>query len=92
MTVGNDGCECSVGENTILRKTGDASATQSSNVPALDSGSSGDKSMTWSEFVDSVDNDRSIEYKRMSSEAGTAEGSVGVSESKIPVELENRKP
>ena len=71
--------------------TGDASATESSNVPTLDSRSSGDKSVTWSNFVASVENDGSIEYERMSSEGGTAEGSVGVSESKILMELENGK-
>ena len=38
-----------------------------------------------------MDNDGSIEYERMTSEAGTAEGLVGVSESKIPVELESGK-
>ena len=89
--VGTDGSECSVGENTILSETGDASATESSDVPTLDSGSSRDKSVTWSNFVVSVDNNGSIEYERMSSEGGTTEGSVGVSESKIPVELENGK-
>ena len=38
-----------------------------------------------------MDNDGSIEYERMSLEDGTAEGSVGVSESQIPMELENGK-
>ena len=90
-TVGNDSSECSVGKNTILRETGDASATESSDVPTLDSGSSGDKSVTWSDFVFSMDNDGSIAHERISSEAGTGEGLVGVSESKISVELENRK-
>ena len=47
--------------------------------------------MTWSDFVISVHNDGSIEYERMSSEVGTAKGSVGVSKSKMQVELENRK-
>ena len=32
-----------------------------------------------------------MNYKRMSSECGTAEGSVDVSESNIPVELEKEK-
>jgi hypothetical protein len=90
-TVGCDGSECSVGENTVLSETGDASGTGSSDVLTLDSGSSGDKSVTWSDFVVSVDSNGYVEYERMSSEGGTAEGSVGVSESKIPVELENRK-
>ena len=67
------------------------SATESSNISTLDSGSSGDKSVTWSDFVVSIHNDVSIEYERMSSESSTAEGSVGVSESKTLVELENRK-
>ena len=90
-TVGNDRSECSVGENTILSDTGDVSASEFSNVSSLDSGSSGNKSVTWSDFVVSIDNDRLIEYKRIPSEAATAEGSVGVSESKILVELENGK-
>ena len=38
-----------------------------------------------------MDNDGSIEYVKMSSEGGTAEGSVGVSNFKIPVKLENGK-
>ena len=92
LTTGNDSSECSIGENTIVSETGDMPATESSDVPTLDSESFDYKSVTWSDFVVSVDNNESIEYKRMSSEAGTAEGSVGVSESKIPVELENRKP
>ena len=89
LTVGNDGSECSVSENTVRSVTGEVFVTESSDVPTLDSGSSGDKSVTWSDFVVSKDNDGSIEYKRMSAEGGTAEGSVGVCESKIPVELEN---
>ena len=90
-TVGNDSSEYSVGNNTILSETGDVSVTESSDVSTLDSGSPGDKSVTWSNFVVTMDNDESIEYERMSSEAGTAESLVGVSESKIPVELENGK-
>ena len=90
-TVDYDGYKYSVGKNTVLSETGDASATESSNVPTLDSGSSIDKSVTWSDFVVSVDNDGSIAYERMSSEGGTAEGSVGVSKSKILVELEHGK-
>ena len=91
LTVGNDGSKCPVDENTILSETGDASATESSNVLTLDSRSSGYKSVTWSDFVVSVDNDGYIEYERISSDGGTAEGLVGVSESMIPVELENGK-
>ena len=88
-TVGNDGSKCSVGKHMVLNETGYASATESSNVPTLDSGSSSYTSVTWSDFVVSVDNDRSIECERMTSEASTTEGSVGVSESKISGELEN---
>ena len=91
MTVGNDGSECSVSENTVLSQTENTSVTDSSDVPTLDSESSSSKSVTWSDFVVSVDNDVSIEYERMSSEGGIVEGSVGVSESVIPVELENGK-
>ena len=47
--------------------------------------------MTRCDFVVKVNNDGLIMYARMSSEGGTAEGSVGVSKSKIPVELENGK-
>ena len=65
--------------------------TKSFNVPALDSGSSSDKCVAWSNFVVNMDNDGLIEHERMSSEGGTAEGSVGVSESKIPVGLANGK-
>ena len=45
-SVGNDSSECSVNENTILGKTGDALMTESSNDLTLDSGSSSDKSVT----------------------------------------------
>ena len=65
--------------------------TESSDVPTLDSGSSCDKNVTWSNFVVIVDNDKLIECKRMSSEGGTTEGLGGVSEAKIAVELENGK-
>ena len=51
--------------------------------------SSSNKSVTWSDFVVSVDRDRSIEYERMSSEVGIAEALVAVSKSKILAELEN---
>ena len=90
-TVGNDGSQYSGGENTILCETGDAYVTESSYGSILDSGSYDNKSVTWSDFVVSVDNDGSIEYERMSLQCGTAEGLVGVSKSKIPVELENRQ-
>ena len=63
--------------------------TESSDVSMLDSGTSINNSVTWSDSVVSMDNDGSIEYERMSSEGGTTEGLVGVSKSKIPVELEN---
>ena len=49
------------------------------------------KHVTWSGFMVSMDNNWSIEYERMSSEYSTAEGSVGVSKSKILVKLENGK-
>ena len=91
LPVGNDCSECSVGVNTILSETIDMSGTVCSDVPLRDSGSSGSKSITWSDFVVSVDNDGSIEYERMSAEGDTAPGSVGVSKSKILVELENGK-
>ena len=39
-TVGNNGPEFSVSENTILCEIGDVSATETCNVPALDSRSS----------------------------------------------------
>ena len=45
-TVGNDGFECPGGENTILSEVGDVSRTESSNVPASDSRSSGNKPVT----------------------------------------------
>ena len=38
-----------------------------------------------------MDKDESIEYERMSLQVGSAEGSVGISKSKIPVESPNRK-
>ena len=75
----------------MLSETGDMSVTESSYVLMLDFGSSSDKHVTWSDFIVSVDNDGTINYRRMSLEGGTAEGSVGVSEFKILVELENRK-
>ena len=87
----NDGSQCSVGENTTLSETEDASVTESSNVLTLDAVSSDNTSMTWSKFVVSVEQDGSIEYDRISSEGGTAKDSVGVSEFEISVELENRK-
>ena len=45
LTVGNDCYGSSVGENFILSETGDVSVTKSSNVPMLDSESSGYKSL-----------------------------------------------
>ena len=45
-TTGNNVSKCSVGKNTILSKTGDTSATESSDVPILNSGSSGHRSVT----------------------------------------------
>ena len=78
-------------KNTILTMTGDVSATESSYVTTLDSGSSSNKSVTLSHFIISVNSDGSIEYEKMSSEGSTTEGLVDVSKSKISVELENRK-
>ena len=89
LIVGNDGFECSVGANTILSEAGDTSVTESSNEPTQDCESSNDKCVSWSDFVLSVDNDRSIVQERITLEDGSAEGSVGVSESYIPMELEN---
>ena len=91
LTVGNDGSECSVSENTILIETRDASATESVNIPTLNSVSFRDKSTTWFDLVVSIDNNESVKYERMSSEGSTADGSVGVSKSKILLELENEK-
>ena len=59
-TIGNDGCKCSVVENTILSQTEDMYVTKSSDVLMLDSESSGNKSPTWSDFVISMDNHRPI--------------------------------
>ena len=67
------------------------SAIKSSDVPMLDSGSSCNESITWFDFVVIVDNDGSIKHERMSSEGGNVEGSLGVSKSKILMELENGK-
>ena len=86
--VGNDSSYSSVSENTVLRERGDAYTIESSYVPTLDSESSDNKSITWSDFVVSGNKDGSIKYERISSKGSTAEGLVGVSESKIPVELE----
>ena len=58
----------------------------------LDSGFSSNTSVPWSNFVVSMHNDSLIQYESMSSKDGTAEGLVGLSESKIPMELENGKP
>ena len=88
-TVGNDTSECSMAGNNTLCKIGDVSVTKSSNVPMLDSGSSSDESVTWYDFVLRMDNDELIEYERMSSEGGPADGSVGIYESKILLVLAN---
>ena len=80
-----------MGQNTMLSETGDESVTESSDVSTLQCGSSHDISMTCFKFVVSVDIDGTIEHERMSLEGGTAEGSVSVGESKIPVELQNGK-
>ena len=56
-TVGNDGFEGSVGENTVHSETGYASAPESSDVLTLDSGSSCNQSVVWSDFVVIVDSD-----------------------------------
>ena len=86
-TVGNDGSEFSVGENTIRSETGDASATESSNLPMLGAKSSTDKRLSVSDFVVSTDNTELSEFERMSAETGTAEVSVGISEHKIPMHV-----
>ena len=78
-------------EETRLSEIGDTSATESSDILTLDSGSSSNKSVICFDLVVSVDSDGLIEYSRMSSEVHTTDDSVGVSESKILVELENRK-
>ena len=90
-TVGNNSSEYYICENTLLNETVDVSTPGSSYVPVLDSGSSGNTSVPWSDFVVSMDNHGSIEYERMFSEIGTGEGSVGVAESTIPVKSENVK-
>ena len=90
-TVSLDGSECAIGENTLLSTTADTSVTESSDVPMLDSGSSDNKNVSYSDFVVHVDNDGSVEYERMSSEGATATGSVGVSQSTILLEFDNRK-
>ena len=76
--IGDNATEFSVGENTILSETGDASISESSDVPTLDSASVGHKSVTWSDFMITMDNDGSIHYERMPSKCGTANGLVGV--------------
>ena len=65
-TADSDGSNSSVGENIILSETGEASGTESSNVPILDCRSSNDKCLTWYDFVIRVDNNGSILYERMS--------------------------
>ena len=90
-SVGNNGFDCSVAENTIFSDTGDALIRKSFDVPTLDCGSSSNQSVTWLDFVVSMDGDRLIEDKMMSSEGGTAEHSISVSKSKILVEWHNGK-
>ena len=70
--------------------TGDVSATENSDIRALDSGSCDNVCEPWSNFVVILDHDGSLEYETMSSGSVSSEGSVSVSGSKIPVELENR--
>ena len=60
-TVVNDGSKCSLSKNAVRSETRDASSTESSDVPMLESASSCDKSVKWSDFVVTVDNDGSIE-------------------------------
>ena len=58
---------------------GDVSAIVSSDVRILNSGSSSYAIINWSNFVVYTDNNRLIEFERITSEVGTTEGSVGVS-------------
>ena len=78
-TVGIDGSECSGGENTVPSERGNASGTESCNLFTLQSRSSGDKSVTWSDFVFRMNSAGSIECERMSSVVGNAEVSVCIS-------------
>ena len=63
-TVDNDASKYSVCKNTVRSEAGDVSATETSDIPILDSGYYRDKSITWSDFVVSVDSDMAIEYQR----------------------------
>ena len=80
-TVGNDVYECSISKNPILSKRYNESAIDSFDVCILDSVSFCNKSVTWSDVVVSMDNNGCIEYGRISSDSGTAKGSVGICES-----------
>ena len=71
MTVDNDSSKCSVGGNTVLNVTEDASATEFSNIPILDSESFADTGITWSHFIISVDIDGSIAHERIYSQGST---------------------
>ena len=90
-TVGNDVYGCCVTGNTILSEIGNAFVTKSFNIPILDSRSSNNKCVTWSDFVVSINSAGSLESDMMSSGDGTAEGLVGICKSIIPVELDNGK-
>ena len=91
MQVSNDDFVYFFILNTLLSTIGDTFITVSFDVFMLDSESSNYKRLTWFNFVFSTKNYRYIEYKRMALEGGTAEGLVGISKSKIPVQLENGK-
>ena len=89
FTVANNSSAGSVCENTVFSKTGDISAIESLIVPKVDLGSSCNKSVTWLDFVVSVDNNGSIKYQWMSLKGGTTQGVVGVTKSENLVELQN---
>ena len=89
FTIGNDRSPCSVAEKTILSERGDVSVTHFSNVLTLNSRSFSNKTVTRSVCLVKVDEDGCVQYKRMSFKCGAAKGSISVSESIIPVELEN---
>ena len=91
LSVCNDGSMRCVGETTVFSKAGDAFAIEASNVPMLDSGSSSNKYVSWSDFVVNVDKDSAKDYARRSSKSGTTDTSVTISKSKIPEKLENGK-
>ena len=89
--VANASSRCSTSEKTIVSERGDVSATESSDVPTMESGFSSDKSMTWFNYVISVNSDALIDYDRLSSEDYTAEDLIDVSKFEILVELHNGK-